>query len=114
MPGNITGTTGQITDMPMTSTTYSLIGTDASGCESYNNANASVLVLVSPTVTVNSGTICEGETFAMQPTGADSYQFSSPFNEVSPAPGTHTFSVVGTSTNGCVSNTAISNVTVSP
>lgn len=99
------------TTMPFTSTSYTLRGVDATGCESQNNATAFVTVKETPTVSVNSGTVCVGQGFTITPVGAPSYIFSSTFANVTPTLGVNNYSVVGTGTNGCVSNTAISTVT---
>jgi hypothetical protein len=112
-PGGLTGSS-PITDMPMITTVYTLSGTNSSGCISMITATNTVLVKETPTVTVNSGTICEGQTFTMTPTGANTYVFSSTFAQVTPIAGTYTYSVTGTGTNGCVGAPALSNLTVSP
>jgi hypothetical protein len=111
-PGGLNGPT-PIVDTPTASIVYTLTGEDALGCISVNTATAAVLVKETPTVTVNSGTICQGQTFTMMPTGANNYTYSSTFPQVNPVAGTYTYSVIGTGTNGCVSNTAISSLTVS-
>jgi hypothetical protein len=111
LPGPMIGTP-PFTDTPLTNTTYTVVGTNTAGCVSKNLATYAVTVKETPTVTVNSGSICSGGEFTMTPSGASTYTFSSTFSVVKPAVGTHTFSVAGTSTNGCVSNTAISSVTV--
>jgi hypothetical protein len=112
-PGSLTGSS-PISDAPTANTVYTLTGTDSLGCISVNTATAAVVVKETPTVTVNSGTICQGETFTMTPSGANSYAFSSTFSQVTPVAGTYTYSVTGTATNGCVSDPAISSLTVSP
>lgn len=111
-PGNITGTP-PFFNTPLQSTTYTLTGTNASGCLSNIPANTNITVKETPTVVVNSGGICIGNTFNMTPTGANAYVYSSVFSGVTPsASGVYNYSVVGTSTNGCISNTAIASVTV--
>src|SRR5690606_33304456 len=67
-----------------------------------------------PVVSVNSGSICPGKTFSMQPSGAQSYSFSSGSPLVSPSV-TGTYSVTGVSAQGCVAQSpAISTVVVAP
>ncbi len=111
-PGGITGTP-PFTDIATTSTTYTLSGTNAAGCVSFNNPTTFITVKETPTVTVNSGTICSGGTFTMTPAGAPSYVYSSLFPTVSPTlAGQYSYSVTGTGTNGCVSDVAISSLTV--
>ncbi len=111
-PGSITNGPPFILT-PNSSTTYTLIGTDANGCVSLNNPTVNVSVNQTPTVTVNSGAICLGESFTLNPTGATVYTFSSGFAVVTPnTAGVQTYTVVGTNSTGCVSPPALSNVTV--
>lgn len=111
-PGNYTGTP-PFFDTPQQTTTYTLTGTNAAGCVSKLPATTNITVKETPTVVVNSGAICIGKTFNLSPTGANSYVYSSVFSAVTPSvSGIFNYSVVGTATNGCVSNTAISTVTV--
>lgn len=111
-PGSITNGPPFIIS-PNVSTTFTLMGTDANGCVSLNNPTANVSVNQTPTVTVNSGAICLGESFTINPTGATVYTFSSGFSVVTPnTAGVQTYTVVGTNSTGCVSPPALSNVTV--
>jgi len=111
-PGNYTGTP-PFFDTPQQTTTYTLTGTNASGCVSKLPATTNITVKETPTVVINSGAICIGKTFNMSPTGANAYVYSSVFSAVTPsASGVFNYSVVGTATNGCTSNTAISTLTV--
>jgi hypothetical protein len=99
---------------PTVTTSYTITGTGSNGCSSYIGTMVTVSVMVLPTITVNSGSICAGKTFTMIPGGASTYTFSSVTSTVSPVI-TSSYSVIGTSTAGCYSsNTAISNVTVNP
>ncbi|MFN7913169.1 MAG: SBBP repeat-containing protein, partial [Bacteroidota bacterium] len=81
------------------------------GCAETATAQVS-LVNPSPTIAANSGSICSGNNFTINPTGASSYTIQGGSNVVSP--GTNTsYTVIGTSAAGCLSsNTATSNVTV--
>ncbi len=104
------GTTATKIVSPVNTTTYSVIGTDANGC--YNTSSKSVTVNATPTITVNSGSICSGNSFTIVPTGASTYTYSSGTAIVTPIIST-TYSVTGTSAQGCVSsNTVVSSVTV--
>ena len=106
----ITG--GAFVVSPSTNATYSITGTSAVGCLSSNTAVASVVVNTVPVIAVNSGTICNGNSFVMSPTGAASYTFSSGSATVSPS-STTAYTVSGTSAAGCSSTlNAISTVTV--
>lgn len=97
---------------PTTTTSYSVIGTSTDGCVSSSSAVSTVSVLLSPSMSVNSGSICYGQSFTMNPSGAPSYTFSNGFAVVNPTI-TTTYSVTGTGTNGCVSPVpGISTVTV--
>jgi hypothetical protein len=111
MPGNLP-VVPPFTVMPMTNMTYSVYGDNNSGCISVNPGLAPVNVNATPTVVVNSGSVCLGSTFTMTPTGAVSYSFSSLFTSVTPsASGTYSYLVWGIGNNGCVGN-AISALTV--
>jgi len=112
-PGTLPGTTDYLVG-PNVNTTYTLYGVDANGCVSNNDPNMMITVNTSPTVSVNSGSVCPGQTFTVVPTGADYYTYSTNFPYITQtAPGNYTFSVVGTATNGCAA-TVNGYVTVYP
>jgi hypothetical protein len=96
---------------PGSTTSYTIIGTSAAGCVSASSATSNIVVNATPTITVNNGSVCSGNSFTIVPSGASTYTFSTgPL--VSPMVNS-SYSVTGTSTAGCVSsNTAVSNVTV--
>jgi hypothetical protein len=97
---------------PNTTTSYTVTGTSTAGCISASAAVSSVTVEATPTISVNSGSICSGDSFTLIPTGALSYTFSSGSNTVNPLT-TTSYSVIGTSTAACLSaNAAIAAVTV--
>lgn len=99
---------------PSVTTTYSVLGSDANGCVSPAHAFSEVKVSSTPTITVNSGTLCQGESFTLNPSGGISYTFQGGSAVVSPTSNT-TYTVIGTNTLGCVTQTAaISSITVSP
>ncbi|PBQ30834.1 hypothetical protein CNR22_03275 [Sphingobacteriaceae bacterium] len=103
---------GSSTVSPVINSTYTVNGTATNGCLSANVATLSLTVNTTPTLTVNSGLICTGQSFTIIASGADTFTFSSGSNIVSPAV-TSVFSVTGTSSLGCIAaNTAISTVTV--
>ncbi len=98
---------------PTSTTVYTLSGTDANGCVSNNSPTVSISVNETPTVTINSGAICLGESFTLTPSGATIYTLSSGFSIVTPnTAGVQTYTVVGTNSTGCVSLPAISSLTV--
>jgi N-acetylneuraminic acid mutarotase len=109
-----TYSSGSSTVIPLSNTSYSVSGTSLAGCVSANQAVASVTLIATPYVSVNSGVICSGSIFTMVPSGASTYSFSGNSATVNPT-SNHSYSVTGTSSLGCVSsNVAISNVVVNP
>ena len=67
---------------------------------------------LSPTITVNSGAICVGENFTINPTGANTYTIQGGNAVVSPSIST-TYTVIGTNAAGCESEAfATSSLTV--
>jgi hypothetical protein len=95
---------------PLSNTSYTVIGTGSNGCVSANTATAVVSVVANPTITVNSGAICNGNTFTMNPSGGLTYTFSSGSGTVSPSSNT-SYTVTGANAAGCT-HTAVSTVTV--
>lgn len=93
---------------PTVSAQFSVTGTSVFGCT--NIAVSHVTVFVTPTITVNSSTLCQGNSFTLVPAGASSYMFSSGSAVVSPTSNT-SYTVTGTSVEGCT-NTALSHMTV--
>ncbi|WP_317899645.1 T9SS type A sorting domain-containing protein [Aurantibacillus circumpalustris] len=113
-PGGIPSTATTLTDMPVTTTIYTLTGTAPNGCISVNNPTTTVTVLETPVITVNSGTMCLGETFTVMPNGAPNYLIAGlPFGTSTPlVAGQYSYVVTGTGTNGCVSAPVVSSFTV--
>lgn len=96
-------------------TTYSVAGTSASGCVSQAATVVPVIIEPTPTVTVNSGSICLGETFTLNPNGAAQYSFSTLFSQVTPTGvGVYTYFVTGATASGFCTAQAGSNLTVNP
>ncbi len=99
---------------PSANTSYTVIGTGSNGCLSANTATSNVTVNPNPTVTVNSGAVCSGNSFTIVPSGANTYTIEGGNAVVSPTANT-SYTITGTSAAGCLSsNTATSNVTVNP
>jgi hypothetical protein len=95
---------------PTTTTTYTIIAVNSVGCLGEDYCTVTVNAL--PTLTVNSGAICTGQSFTIVPTGASTYTYSSGSDVVNPL-ATTDYSITGTDANGCVTATdAISTVTV--
>jgi hypothetical protein len=97
---------------PTANITYTVIGANSFGCETAAISSVTVNPIPAPTVSVNSGSICAGETFTIQPSGAINYTYSSGSNVVSPATNT-TYTVTGANSVGCETAT-ISSVIVNP
>jgi N-acetylneuraminic acid mutarotase len=86
--------------------------TASNSCGASSAQTLSITVNSKPTITVNSGTICSGQSFTMSPSGASTYTYSGGSAVVSPATNA-SYSVSGTSAAGCVSaSSAVSSVTV--
>lgn len=103
---------GNASVSPLTNTTYTVIGTSSAGCVSPSFATSSITVSPTPTIAVNSGSICSGNTFTIVPSGASSYTLQGGSATVSPIANA-SYTVIGVSAAGCVSQTfATANVTV--
>jgi Secretion system C-terminal sorting domain len=118
----LSATTGSsVTANPVTSTTYTITGTDANGCK--NTAPLFVSVNPLPPVTVNpGGAICIGASVGvLTASGAIDYVWSpgtglsaTTGNSVIASPSvTTSYTVTGTDGNGCIKS-AVSTVTVNP
>ncbi|HWY11972.1 MAG TPA: T9SS type A sorting domain-containing protein [Bacteroidia bacterium] len=112
LPGVWTGTSTTNVISATTGTASGSISVSAiNACGTSPSQTLSVTVNPNPTITVNSGAICSGQSFTMVAGGASTYTYSS--GQVVSPTATSSYSVTGTSTAGCVgSNTAVSNVTV--
>jgi hypothetical protein len=105
-------TTSSIAVTPTASTSYSVTGTTGS-CS--NIKVSSITVNPNPTVTVNSATICNGQSTNLTASGATTYSWSSgqTTSSISVSPsGNTTYSVTGF--NGTCSNLQVSNIIVNP
>ncbi len=115
VPGGATTYTiagGSFIVSPLLNTSYSVTGTNANGCVAATAATAVITVAALPTVAVNSGSICSGQTFTIIPSGANAYTVAGASNIVNPS-ATTAYTVIGANANGCVSaNTATAIVTV--
>jgi hypothetical protein len=96
---------------------YTVTGTDANGCRA--SAVATISVNSLPIVTVNSPTICAGQSVTLTANGANTYTWS-PTSGLSSVNGSTvatnptadmTYTVTGTNANGCISS-AVSHITV--
>jgi hypothetical protein len=97
---------------PTINSTYTISGSSLKGC--VDSVECLVTVNPTPTISVNSGSICAGESFSMSPSGANTYTYSNGVAIVTPTANT-TYSISGTDLNGCMSSVnAVSHVTVNP
>lgn len=97
---------------PVTTTSYSVSGTDANGCISAAAAVAEVTVITFPAISVNSGSICAGGVFTITPTSTAvvTFSFVNGGTTVTPASSTN-YTITGDDGSGCLSQ-AVSQVTV--
>jgi gliding motility-associated-like protein len=113
LPSGITNSSLTIT--PAVNTSYTVIGTNVSGCINKAVYGATVNTLPLVSITGNS-VICSGKNTNLTALGANSYTWSngalSNVTSVSPL-STSIFSVSGSSTNGCI-NTSTFLVAVNP
>ena len=88
-----------------------LIYYSSTACVSVTRTAVSFTINPNPTITVNSGSICSGNSFTMSPSGAASYTYQGGNAVVSPTANTN-YTVVGTSSLRCNSAPVTSSVTV--
>ncbi|MES2567557.1 MAG: LamG-like jellyroll fold domain-containing protein [Bacteroidota bacterium] len=97
---------------PTSNSTYTVSGTSTLGCISSTIATSSITVNPIPTIAVNSGSICTGNSFTITPSGATTYTIQDGSAIITPTSNS-TYTVSGTSALGCISSGfATSNVTV--
>lgn len=94
--------------------TYSVIGTDVTGCENIAEVEVTVFDLPAVIATATDEEICLGESVTLNGAGASSYVWDAEEDGVAFTPaatGTTTYTVEGTDDNGC-SNSASIDITV--
>jgi gliding motility-associated-like protein len=119
---NTSETAASITKTPVTTTSYTVTGTNANGCE--NTATQAITVNALPTIsivetdasgtTVNDNIICVGGSATLTASGGASYLWntSETAASITKTPITNTsYTVTGTNANGC-QNTATRAITV--
>ncbi len=119
---NTSETAASITKTPVTTTSYTVTGTNANGCE--NTATRAITVNTLPTIsivetdasgtTVNDNIICVGGSATLTASGGASYLWntSETVASITKTPVTTTsYTVTGTNANGC-ENTATQTITV--
>lgn len=119
-PIGLNTTTGtSVIANPKQTTTYTISAANANGCVS--TTTATVTVHASPVISALGASICEGGTASITATGADKFSWA-PYQSLSDSVGTTvianpasttTYTVTGTSINGCKATTTVS-VTVNP
>jgi hypothetical protein len=107
--------TASISVSPAVNTTYSVTGTDALGCVG-NSALTTITVNALPVVSITGTTsLCAGESINLSANGANTYTWNggsnAPVLSITPATST-TYSLSGTSVEGCLGNTAVTTITV--
>lgn len=105
-----------ITVSPTSNATYNVIGTDVNGCE--NTASLDITLFPKPNITATASfdTICLGENTVLSGGGASSYVWSPNQNlnntinqSVTSTPSNNiTYTVTGTTSDGCVGNANVS------
>ena len=115
----LSATTGNSVEAnPVGTTTYTVTGTGANGCTNIGTVTVTLKSL--PVITVSpSREICAGSSTALTASGANTYSWSpatglssTTENSVLASPGaTTTYTVIGTSVNGCTNN-ATATITV--
>lgn len=103
---------------PGVTTSYTLMGTNATGCVSSAVVNVTVHPLPTLTLTSNKALVCVGESATLIATGANTYSWvggsSSATNVITPTVNVSTtYTAIGTSTAGCI-NTEIITPSVNP
>ncbi len=119
---SLSATSGAIvTGNPATSTTYTVVGTDAAGCKDSANIAITVNPLPSVSASASNTSICSGSSTSLNASGATTYSWTPsgsltcatcPSTSANPGSST-TYTVVGTSAAGCNDTTQIS-ITVNP
>ncbi len=109
-----TDTTSTIIKSPTIATHYTVTGTDANACK--NKAVAVITVSPLPFITVNSPSICVGNTATLTANGASTYTWSTgnTTSSINQSPTTTTnYTVKGANANGCI-NSKTTTLTVNP
>ncbi len=108
-----TGATGTMLGMdPNTDWVVGNVDCGAPICNLEMTDLVTINIALNPTIAVNSGTICSGNSFTITPNGANTYTIQGGSTVKTPTANT-SYTVIGTSVAGCISNTfATSNVTV--
>ncbi len=111
MPGNLSGT--NVSVLPLTATTYTVTGTDPSGCSNTNTITIGINSLPVVSAGASMSPICEGDMETLTGSGAATLSWDNGVTDGVPfaATTTTTYVVTGTDGNGCV-NSASTTVVV--
>lgn len=113
---NNNATTSSISVTPTSSTTYSVVVTGTNGCTA--DTNIAVIVQPSPTITVTGpANVCSGGNAILVANGGISYVWSNGAStgSITVNPGSSaTYTVTGTSVNGCTSTSTVTVNVVQP
>lgn len=98
---------------PMSTTTYTVAGTDVHNCVISNSVLVTVHPLPNVAATTNNGTVCKGESATLSASGASTYVWStggtsSQVNVTLPVDVVYTYTVTGTDANGCKKSAVVS------
>lgn len=110
-PGGMAFTGSSYSVFPNVTTEYTLVGTDNTGCLSYNSVMQTVSVNPTPQLSVNDGTICAGDSFTMYPIGGANYVFSNGSAIVTPPVGMYSYTINST-VDGCSALPVVCSLTV--
>lgn len=97
---------------PSATSVYSVSGTSAFGCPSAAQTQATVVVAPLQ-LSVNSGSVCRGNSFVFTPTGAANYTYSSGSATVYPKR-TSTYTITGSNGQGCSTSVTSTVVVLKP
>lgn len=102
LQGGLTGS--QFTVTPPSSTSYTVTGKSSDGCVAAFPATGNVTVYALPTLSLNSGTICSGQSHTFTPGGgtAGNYTIQGGAFTVSPPVGNTIYTLTGKSPEGCL------------
>ncbi len=109
----VTGSIGTMSGMdPNTDWIVGIVDCGAPICNLEMTDLISITIAPNPTIAVNSGTICSGNSFTITPSGANTYTIQGGSAVKTPTANA-SYTVVGTNSVGCISSTfATSTVTV--
>lgn len=113
---SIIGLNASVSVQPNTTTTYTVIGTDANGCINTDMVVVTVNPLPVVTASVNDNSICIGEEVTLSATGLTNYNWTSAQDIDSPSSNITTstpeastiYTVSGTDANGCSGSAQVS------